>query len=268
MSEPISSPKNALIKKCIALEKKRHRNDLGLFVIEGIRETSLALQNGWEIEVILFPVGKTNESDLTHDPDYPLQFSNFQAVEDHIFDKIAYRKGLANVVSIAKQRKMDLNSIPVEERPLILALQKLEKPGNIGAILRTADAAGIQTVVLVDPLADKYNPNLIRSSLGASFCLQVIEASSEELFTFCKKREIPMLATYLEGATAHYDTNFSEGAAIIMGSEAFGIDEFWIENSDAFIKIPMYGHVDSMNVSTSCAVVVFEAVRQLTTSKQ
>jgi RNA methyltransferase, TrmH family len=262
MQAPISSSKNALIKKCIGLEKKRNRNESSLFLIEGIRETSLAEQNGWEIEEVLYPEGILSPDALQNHPEYPIHHQNPQAVDSHVFDKIAYRKGIANVVSIAKQKEVKLDSINLGSTPLLLVLQSLEKPGNIGAILRTADAAGLKTVVLVEALADKYNPNLIRSSLGAAFCLDLIETSSEELHNFCRKNNIPLYSTYLEGAVAHYDTDFRSGGAIIMGSEANGIDEFWKENSDAFVKIPMYGNVDSMNVSTSCAVVLFEAVRQ------
>ena len=262
MDSIISSPKNALIKKCLGLEKKRNRNESSLFLIEGIRETSLAEQNGWKLEHVLYPEGLSSPTQLQEHEQYPIQSSNLQAVDVQVFDKIAYRKGIANVVSIAKQREQSLASIPLDENPLILVLQKLEKPGNIGAILRTADAAGIKTVVMADPVADKYNPNLIRSSLGAAFCLDLIESSSEELLDFCRSKKIPVLSTYLEGATPHFETDFTGGAAIVMGSEAYGIDDFWINNSDAFIKIPMHGSVDSMNVSTSCAVVVFEAVRQ------
>lgn len=264
MESLISSPKNPLIKKCLGLEKKRNRNESSLFLIEGIRETSLAEQNGWELEHILYPEGIISPDELKDHSEYPITSDKLVAVDNQVFDKIAYRKGIANVVCIAKQKHLSLEGLKLEQNPLILVLQSLEKPGNIGAILRTADAAGIKTVVMADPVSDKYNPNLIRSSLGAAFCLNLIECNSEELLQFCKSNGIPVFSTYLEGATAHFETDFTRGAAIVMGSEAHGIDEFWIQNSDAFIKIPMHGNVDSMNVSTSCAVVVFEAVRQRT----
>lgn len=262
MDEIISSPKNALIKKCLGLEKKRNRNSQGLFLIEGIRETSLAQQSDWQLEHILYPEGRITPADLQSDSHYPISGIEFQAVDSELFDKLAYRKGIPNVVGIAKQKETKLSADKLGENPLILVLQKLEKPGNIGAILRTADAAGIETVILADPVADKYNPNLIRSSLGSAFCLDLIEMSSADLLAFCRSNGISVYSTYLEGAVAHYDTDMSKSCAIVMGSEAHGIDDFWIENSDGFIKIPMHGSVDSMNVSTSCAVVVFEAVRQ------
>jgi TrmH family RNA methyltransferase len=155
-----------------------------------------------------------------------------------------------------------LNHVALSKNPLVLVLEAVEKPGNLGAILRTADAAGIDAVICCDPQTDFYNPNVIRSSLGCVFTKQVATATSEETIDWLKKNHLAIYCTYLQSSRLYTDIDFTKPCAIVMGTEATGLSDLWIKNSDANIIVPMHGKIDSMNVSTAAAVVVFEARRQ------
>ncbi len=156
----------------------------------------------------------------------------------------------------------DLNRLELADNALVIVLEAIEKPGNMGAIFRTADAAGVDAILIADANTDFYNPNVIRASLGTVFTVPFAMASNEECYHYLSQRDFNIYSTYLEGAVPHFDVDMSLNTALVMGSEAFGITSFWIENTKQSIKIPMRGKADSMNVSTAAAVVVFEAIRQ------
>jgi RNA methyltransferase, TrmH family len=178
------------------------------------------------------------------------------------FAKVAYRESTGGIVCIMRQQGIGLDRLNPGHNPLLLLLESVEKPGNLGAMLRTADAAGIDGVIVCDPLTDIYNPNLIRSSLGCVFTVPVSVCSSQEALDFLKKRDITVYAAVLQTENSCYDADFSGPTAFAMGSEANGLTEFWRRNSVAEIKIPMLGKTDSLNVSTAAAVLLFESVRQ------
>ena len=165
-------------------------------------------------------------------------------------------------MAVAQQKTHRLDNITLSANPLILVLEAVEKPGNLGAILRTADAAGLDAVIICDPKTDFYNPNVIRSSVGTVFTNQLASASTEETIAWLKQNNIAIISTYLEASQPYHTVDFTRPSAIIMGTEATGISMEWVRQSIASIIIPMSGKVDSMNVSTAAAVVVFEAKRQ------
>ena len=255
----ITSPQNPKIKNVISLEKARERNDQNLLVIEGIKELSLALEGGYRITSIFFcPEIISADELLALVRDEHLLIP----VEKNVFQKIAYRESTGGVIALAEQKQHRLSSLQLTGNPLVLIVEAVEKPGNLGAILRTADAAGLDAVIICDPQTDFYNPNVIRSSVGCVFTNQVASATSEEALMWLRKNNIAICCTYLQASKPYHQVDFTKPSAIVMGTEATGLSDTWIKNSDVNIIIPMQGKIDSMNVSTAAAVVVFEAKRQ------
>ena len=183
-------------------------------------------------------------------------------VSKDVFDKIAVRENSGGVLAVAEQKTHRLDSIKLSAKPLVLILESVEKPGNLGAILRTADAAGVDAVIICDPQTDFYNPNVIRSSIGCVFTVPFASATSDETIEWLKKNSIATYCTYLKAAKPYHEVDFKTGCSIVMGTESTGLSDVWVKNSTANIIIPMQGSIDSMNVSTAAAVVVFEARRQ------
>ena len=179
-----------------------------------------------------------------------------------MFEKIAYREGSDGLLTLASPKNHTLNDLKLSETPFIIILEAVEKPGNLGAILRTADAAQADAVIICDPATDLYNPNAIRSSVGCLFTVQTAVCSSQDALDFLRYKKIKSFAAELQASQWYQDTDFSVPSAIVMGTEADGLTDFWLTNADARIKIPMRGKIDSLNVSVSTAVLTFEAMRQ------
>jgi TrmH family RNA methyltransferase len=243
----------------IALEKPRERRRQQLFVIEGKKEIGMALAADYKIGNIFFCEDIVSIHDLKS-LGLPEKFH--ARVTKEVFDKIAVRENSGGVVAVAEMKVHSLDQLALSKNPLLLILEGVEKPGNLGAILRTADAAGVDAVIICDPQTDFYNPNVIRSSIGCIFTKQVAAATSDETIQWLKKNNISILCTYLEASKPYHEIDYKKPSAIVMGTESTGLTKAWTENSDANIIIPMSGKIDSMNVSTAAAVVVFEAKRQ------
>ncbi len=255
----ITSTQNPKIKNLLALEKARERRKQQLFIIEGKKEMQFALEAGYRIGNLFFCDDIVELDELQ---DLGLDDKLLIPVSKEVFDKIAVRENSGGVIAIAEMKVHELEQIKLSSTPLILVLEAVEKPGNLGAILRTADAAGVDAVIICDPQTDFYNPNVIRSSLGCVFTKQIAAATSEKTIDWLKKNKISIYCTYLKASKPYDQTDFTKPCAIVMGTEATGLSAGWVKSSDANIIIPMKGKIDSMNVSTSCAVVVFEARRQ------
>ena len=179
-----------------------------------------------------------------------------------LYEKVAYRGGTEGVIAEIYTKDTRLEDLALGKEPLIMVLESVEKPGNLGAVLRSADAAGADAVIICDPLTDLYNPNLIRASIGAVFTRQVVAASSEDTVKWLKDKGIKILTAQLQDSEWYYDTDMRGGVAIVMGTEATGLTDFWRKAADAHIRIPMLGSLDSLNVSVSAAILLYEAVRQ------
>ena len=175
---------------------------------------------------------------------------------------MAYRGTTEGVIAEVRTRTLALDDLRLGPRPLIVVLESVEKPGNLGAVLRSADASGVDAVVVCDPLTDLYNPNLIRSSVGAAFTVPCVACRSDECIAFLKRRGIRILTAQLQDSHLYYDTDMTCPTAIVMGTEHAGLTDQWRRAADAHIRIPMLGRVDSLNVSVSAAILMFEAVRQ------
>ena len=252
----ITSLKNPKIKDLLLLsEKSRERRERGLFVVEGQREVSRALAAGYEAETLFVCEAYLGEP-LAVAPDKVFPVSK------EVYERIAYRGGTEGVVAILRTKERTLEALSLRDNPLILVLESVEKPGNIGAVLRSADAAGVDAVLVCDPLTDLYNPNLIRASLGALFSVPTLCCTSQEAAAWLKHHGISILTAQLQDSELYYDADMTRGTALVMGAEDRGLSPFWREQADAHIRIPMAGMMDSLNVSVSAAILCFEAVRQ------
>jgi RNA methyltransferase, TrmH family len=255
----ITSTQNPKVKNLIALEKPRERKKQCLFVVEGRKEISLALKAGYKIGNLFFCEDIITRQELAElGTDEKLLIP----VSQEVFEKIAIRESTGGVLAVAEQKTHRLDEIKLQKTPLVLILESVEKPGNLGAILRTADAAAVDAVIICDSQTDFYNPNVIRSSLGCLFTVPTASASSEETLKWLKDKNIKIYCTYLQASKPYHQVDYTQATAIVMGTEATGLSEVWVRASTENIIIPMQGAIDSMNVSTATAVVVFEAKRQ------
>ena len=248
----ITSVQNARIKHVVALQQKSSlRREEGLFVVEGQREIEHCIACGYEIEELfaLNTISYTGHSPAT-------------LVSPQVYEKMAYRESTEGIIAVAKTKQHRLKDLSLKDNPLIVVLERVEKPGNLGAILRSAEAAGVDAVIVCDPLTDLYNPNLIRASIGGVFNVPVAVCTSEECIAFLKQRHITILTAQLQDSYEYYDYDMCPATAIVMGTESTGLTQQWREAADAHIRIPMLGRLDSLNVSVSAAILMYEAVRQ------
>jgi len=260
--EKISSLQNPKIKNINKLASKaRERKEQGLFIIEGAREITLALEGGYTLDsVFVCPelFAKTDYPQVLH----TISPQKLFEVSPEVFDKIAYREGSDGLLSLAQSKSHTLENLSLPENPFIILLEAVEKPGNLGAILRTADAAPADAVIICDPHTDIYNPNVVRSSVGCLFTVQTAICTNQEALDFLKRKNIHSYAAELNAAEFYQNVDFSHPSAIIMGTEADGLSSFWLNHAGSRIKIPMKGKIDSLNVSVSTAILTFEAMRQ------
>ena len=241
-------------------EKSRERKKQGLFIIEGKREISLAITAKYEFDTILFLEDVITEDEILH-----LFNSNINRIKisKEVYQKLAYRGSTEGIIPVTKARDFSLENIQFKStKPLILIAEGLEKPGNIGALLRTADAANIDAVFIANPKSDLYNSNIIRSSVGCVFTNQIATGTSEEIIAFLEKNNINIYAATLQNSNEYYKENYTAATAIVVGTEATGLTEVWREAATQNVNIPMQGQIDSMNVSVSAAIILFEAKRQ------
>ena len=199
---------------------------------------------------------------LTGYPVIPGLTGNLVEIPESLYRKVAYRESTEGIIAVVEVRDRKLEDLQVPENPLIVVLEGVEKPGNLGAVLRSADAARADAVIVCDPLTDLWNPNLIRASIGGVFTVPVVCASSAEAIGWLRSRGIRILTAQLQDSSWYYDVDMTVGTALVMGTESTGLTPLWREAADAHIKIPMLGRLDSLNVSVSAAILLFEAVRQ------
>ena len=313
-SETITSAQNPKIKNLLLLqEKSKARREQGLFVVEGRRELEHCLRAGFIIRTLFVCPEITGASALdfaeiyfsgrcpknqisapsflrhpTH-AEAPCHSERSEEsplvieIPEQLYRKVAYRESTEGILAEVEYKSLTLEDLELPENPLVMVLEAVEKPGNLGAVLRSADAAGADAVIICDPLTDLYNPNLIRASIGAVFTVPTVAVSSEEaigasvgaVFTvptvactsadaiaFLQARGIQILTAQLQDSSLYYDVDMRRGTALVMGTEATGLTGQWREAASAHIRIPMLGRLDSLNVSVSAAILLFEAVRQ------
>ena len=277
--EQISSAQNPKIRNLLLLqEKSRVRRQQSLFVVEGQREFTHALEGGYLPESIFFCEQHISEEEVRtllsttgHTTDtapqkilseQSLSGIKFYSVAPSLYEKIAYRGTTEGIIAQMRMKMKGLESLSLPENPLILVLESVEKPGNLGAVIRTADAAGVDAVIVCDPLTDLYNPNLIRSSIGGIFTCNIVTAESSAAISWLKFHKINILTAQLQDSSLYYDIDMKQATAIVVGAEDKGLSQEWRQASDAKIRIPMLGRLDSLNVSVSASILCYEAVRQ------
>lgn len=239
-------------------EKAKARKQSGSFLIEGNREISLAIKGGYEMETLLFLPELISESEAKK------LATNVDLIEisKEVYQKLAYRDTTEGILAVAKTKSLHLSNLKLSENPLILVAEAPEKPGNIGALLRTADAANLDAVIIANPKSDLYNPNIVRSSVGCLFTNQIATGSTEEIIAFLKARQINIYCATLQNSTSYHTQNYTTPTALVVGTEATGLTEEWRKAATQNIIIPMQGEIDSMNVSVAAAILIFEAKRQ------
>ena len=283
-TETITSAQNPKIKNLLLLqEKSKARKEQGLFVVEGRRELEHCLQAGYTVKTLFickdlwpeklllpeasafFLASGNNSFSGSELPNNPFSAeSDVQVIEipETLYRKVAYRESTEGILAEVEYKSLKLEDLRLSENPLVMVLERVEKPGNLGAVLRSADAAGVDAVIFCDPLTDLYNPNLIRASIGAIFTVPTVACTSEEAIAFLKAHDIQILTAQLQDSSLYYDVDMRRGTALVMGTEATGLTDLWRAAADAHIRIPMLGRLDSLNVSVSAAILLFEAVRQ------
>ncbi len=258
----ITSPQNPKIKSLKKLDKSAERREQGVFVIEGMRELCLANWAGYEITQ-LFICEELLVSDEIYNIDKcKLKDTEVFTITKEVYESIAYRGTTEGVIATARPKAHSLDSLILSATPLILVIEGVEKPGNLGAMLRTCDAVLVDAVIVCDTKTDIYNSNAIRSSIGTVFTNQIAVASTSDVIEFLKGRGIITYAAELTATENYYQKDFAKPSAIIVGDEAKGLSQEWVQAADDRIKIPMLGRIDSLNVSVSAAVLLYEAIRQ------
>lgn len=260
----ITSFQNPKIKEIVSLcDKAKVRREKSLFTIEGVRELKLAQAAGYRIESIFYvPELLEKHQELDERTLLEMEYGSIYRISAPIYGKLAYRDTTEGIIAVAETRKIRLGDIRLPENPLVIVLENIEKPGNIGAVLRSADACGADAVLFCDCSTEIHNPNLIRSSLGTFFTVKSAECTSKEAITWLKKQGIRIYTAQLQDSEWYYRCDMKGPTAIVMGSEDKGLSTLWRKASDAKIKIPMLGKADSLNVSVSTAILCYEAVRQ------
>ena len=284
--ETITSAQNRKVKELLTLvEKSKARSAAGLFVVEGQRELGHCLDAGFIPETLFIcgevmavqnnavNVAKTGHlaENIEGKDGLDALVAKAEALNPRLgvvqipaflYEKVAYRGSTEGIIAEVHSVPRALEDLRLGESPLVMVLESVEKPGNLGAVLRSADAAGADAVIVCDPLTDIWNPNLIRSSVGAVFSVPVAVCTSADAIAFLKKRGIRILTAQLQDSEWYYDTDMTGATALVMGTESTGLTQAWRDSADAHIKIPMLGRLDSLNVSVSAAVLLYEAVRQ------
>ena len=261
--EKITSVKNVGINEALALRERKARDAAGLTIIDGIREVEAALQAGIVIQKI-YMCPELMERKQVSALLTKISKLKIQILETSrpVFEKIAFGERLEGMIALARQPHRSLDDLALGPNPLLIVVEGVEKPGNLGAILRTCDAAGVDGLVVCDGRTDVYNPNVIRASLGAVFSVKTLQSSNEALLSFLKKNNISICAASPQAALPYTKVDFKKPTAVIVGSEHEGLNPFWLRHADGAMKIPMFGKVDSLNLSATAAVVIYEVLRQ------
>lgn len=264
--ETVTSAQNTKIKTLSALEEKSSlRRESGLFVVEGRREIERCLSYGCKPKSLFLCGEILPESEmkaLVCKAESLNPSCRLIQIPRAIYDKVAYRGGTEGVIAEMEARPRTLEELKLRDDALVMVLEAVEKPGNLGAILRSADATGVDAVLICDPLTDLYNPNLLRASLGAAFSVPIATCTSEEAIIWLKAKDIKIYTAQLQDSSLYYDTDLTGPSALVMGTEATGLSDVWREAADRHIRLPMLGICDSLNVSVSAAVLLYEALRQ------
>jgi TrmH family RNA methyltransferase len=263
VTERIESPANERIKGLVRLRKRRERDRTGEFLIEGYREVARALDGDVAIPYLfvcpeLFLGG--NEDALV-DRARTAGTTIVEVAEDP-FAKASYRDRPDGLIAVAEQFDTGLERVPLDRSPLVLVAESIEKPGNLGTMIRTAVAAGGDALIVADPTTDPFNPNVVRASIGHLFTVPVAVAGSADVIDFLRSGAVTIVATTPDGDRSLFAQDLTGPVALVVGSEQYGLSDTWLDAADVSTVIPMPGPVDSLNAAMAAGIALFEAVRQ------
>jgi RNA methyltransferase, TrmH family len=261
--EKITSLQNPRVKQLVKLRDRRDRDEAGLFLVEGYREIRRALEKGVRLTELYFSpewfLGENEPALIEQARQAGAQL--FELSKD-AFAKCAYRERPDGLLAVAPQWKHALADLKLGSHPFLLVVESIEKPGNLGTILRSADAAGVDGVIVCDAVTDLFNPNVVRSSTGVLFSVPVVVADSASVHAWLREKGVRIVATTPDTPNIYTKVDLRGPLAILMGSEQYGLSEFWLKESDLLVRIPMAGQADSLNVAMATIITLFEAVRQ------
>ena len=264
MHNKITSLTNPHIKNVVDLRDRRERDRKGLTIVEGQREVARALEARVAFkELYICPefLGDHRQERIwTPEKDF-LNVPIFETTEN-VFSKISYGDRLEGILGICQPAQWQLRDLPQKKDALYVVVEAIEKPGNLGAIFRTCDGVNVDGILICDEATDVYNPNVIRASLGTVFSLKVAVGKPQEIFDFLKTRQVQVYATQPEAKTIYTKSNLKQSVALVFGNESEGLSDFWVKRADQHIQIPMRGKADSLNVSSSAAILLYEILRQ------
>jgi TrmH family RNA methyltransferase len=268
-SEPllITSLHNPRIKQAIHLREKRERDKTNLFLIEGYRELLRAIDAKWSVETLFFCPSLflgSNENALMQRA--VKQGAPLLQCSEEVFHKLSYRDRPDGLLAIAKQIHLTLNDLDHafanNPHPLFIVAEAIEKPGNLGTILRSSDAVGADGLIVCDRCTDIYNPNVVRASIGTLFSVPVVETSSHDAFHWLKEHQVTILAATPSAVSEYTDVDMCKPLAIAVGTEQLGLTELWMKQAEIQVRIPMCGIADSLNVAMATTLLMYEALRQ------
>lgn len=261
--EKITSLQNPRIKQLVKLRDRRDRDEAGLFLIEGYREIRRALEKGIRPRELYFsPDWFLGENEPALIEQAKQAGSQLFELSKDAFAKVAYRERPDGLLAVAPQWKHALADLKLGARPFLLVVEAIEKPGNLGTILRSADAAGCDAVIVCDAVTDIFNPNVVRASTGVLFSVPIVVADSASVHAWLRKKGVRIVATTPDTPDIYTKADLRGPLAIIMGSEQYGLSDFWLKESHQLVRIPMAGQADSLNVAMATIITLFEAVRQ------
>lgn len=266
----ITSPQNSRVKAIARLRESRFRRRQGLFAIDGLREIDRAIQGGISIQTAFYCSERYVRADEAESILAQFEKNDVELLEvtPAILDKMAFGDRAEGILAVAQTPKRSLATftLPTEKRPLIGVIERIEKPGNVGAVLRSADGAGLDAVIVADPRTDLFNPNTIRSSLGTVFTLPVFSATTEETLAWLQENRLTIYVAQVDGSVPYTEADYRTGCALVLGAESTGLSDAWTEASAGkslqAVQLPMLGLADSLNISATAAVLFYEALRQ------
>lgn len=261
--QTIVSLQNEKVKNVVKLRQRAHRDEQGLMIVEGYRELMRALEAGLRPLSLFycrdFFLGK-NETELIDK--CRGAGSEIFSCAPPVFAKMAYRERPEGLLALVPRTRRGLEDLKLPPAPLLVVAEAIEKPGNLGTILRTADAAGADAVIVCDRCTDVGNPNVVRASIGAIFTVPVAEASSADTIEWLRLNRIQIAAASPHAQTDYTQVDFRRGTAFAVGTEQYGLSELWMKSADVQVRIPMRGKLDSLNVAAATTILLFEAARQ------
>ncbi len=260
----ISSLVNPQIKRLVRLHSRSKREREGVFLIEGAQELKAAFTASLALEACYYAEELFQKKDLAYEVLEKAKNARVPLIKitPSLFEKVSLREGPDGLLAVAPSWDLSLRHLRLKTMPFLLIVEGVEKPGNLGALMRSAEAAGVDALLLCDPVVDPFNPAVVRNSRGAMFSLPLAMGNKEDVYAFLKKQGVLTVATSPSAQVPYWEADLKASLAILMGSEKEGLSPFWLERADIAVKIPLMGHADSLNLATAAVLVLYEVLRQ------